>query len=45
MVSPVHLCFSLTRVYFRAEWGGVYRRLVPAVLLVTVTAGLVVLLK
>jgi len=45
MVSPVHLCFSLTRVYFQAEWGGVYRRLLLAVLLVTVTAGAVVLRK
>jgi hypothetical protein len=38
MLSPVHLCLGLTRVYFQAEWGPIYRRLVPAVLLVTGTA-------
>jgi integral membrane protein (TIGR00529 family) len=45
MLSPVHLCLALTRVYFGAEWGGVYRRLVPATLLIVVAAALVVLLK
>jgi integral membrane protein (TIGR00529 family) len=38
MLSPVHLCLALTRVYFKAEWGGVYRRLVPAALLMAITA-------
>jgi integral membrane protein (TIGR00529 family) len=45
MLSPMHLCLSLTRVYFRAEWGGIYRRLVPAVIVLAVTAGLVVWIK
>jgi integral membrane protein (TIGR00529 family) len=36
MLTPVHLCLSLTRVYFKAEWGGIYRRMLPA-------AGLLVL--
>lgn len=45
MLSPMHLCLALTRVYFRAEWGGVYRRLVPAVLLLVVTAAVVVLVR
>jgi integral membrane protein (TIGR00529 family) len=45
MLSPMHLCLSLTRVYFRAQWGGIYRRLVPAVIVLAVTAGLVVWIK
>jgi hypothetical protein len=45
MLSPMHLCLALTRVYFQAEWGGVYRRLVPAVLLLVVTAAVVVLVR
>jgi integral membrane protein (TIGR00529 family) len=45
MLSPIHLCLSLTRVYFKAEWGGIYRRLVPAALLITLTAALVFLLR
>lgn len=38
MLSPMHLCLSLTRVYFRAEWGGIYRRLVPATALLALVA-------
>jgi integral membrane protein (TIGR00529 family) len=45
MISPVHLCLSLTREYFGATWGGVYRRILPAALLVAATAVIVVLLK
>jgi hypothetical protein len=30
LVSPSHLCLALTREYFGAEWGQVYRRLLPA---------------
>jgi len=45
LLSPVHLCLALTRVYFRAEWGGVYRLLMPAAFLIAVTAALVVWLK
>jgi integral membrane protein (TIGR00529 family) len=45
LLSPVHLCLALTRVYFQAQWGGVYRRTVLAALLITVTAAFVVLLK
>ena len=43
MMSPVHLCLGLTRVYFRAEWGPIYRRLLPASLLLVGTAALVLL--
>lgn len=34
MLSPVHLCFVLTREYFSAPAPGVYRHLVPCVLAV-----------
>jgi integral membrane protein (TIGR00529 family) len=45
MCSPVHLCLALTRAYFQAEWGAVYKRLIPAALLVAATAGAVFLLS
>jgi hypothetical protein len=45
MITPMHLCLSLTRVYFKAEWGGIYRRLLPAALLIALTAVLVFVLK
>jgi integral membrane protein (TIGR00529 family) len=40
LLSPMHLCLSLTRDYYRAEWGGIYRRIVPAIglLIVAVVA-------
>jgi integral membrane protein (TIGR00529 family) len=44
MLSPVHLCLALTRVYFKAEWGPIYRRIAPAALLVAATAWGIVLL-
>jgi len=44
MFSPVHLCLSLTRVYFEAEWGPIYRLIVPSALLVAVTAAVMLLL-
>ena len=43
MVSPVHLCLALTRVYFQAEWGPVYRRILPASLLVALMGAVLVL--
>jgi len=43
MCSPVHLCLSLTRIYFEAEWGPVYRRIAPSTLLVAVTAAVLLL--
>ena len=45
MVSPLHLCLALTRVYFQAEWGGVFQRIVPAAVLITLTAAHVALVK
>jgi integral membrane protein (TIGR00529 family) len=44
MLSPVHLCLALTRDYFGAEWGRVYRLLVPSVATVTVVAGAILIL-
>jgi hypothetical protein len=31
LLSPLHLCFSLTRDYFGADWGPNYRWLAPSV--------------
>jgi len=38
LVSPLHLCLALTRVYFRASWGGIYRFILPSALLIALTA-------
>jgi len=45
MLSPLHLCLALTREYFLAAWGGIFRLLLPASLLMTATAVVVILLK
>lgn len=45
MLSPMHLCFALTRAYFRAQWGGIYQRLLPAAMLAALTAAIVFLAK
>ncbi|MFW6108183.1 MAG: DUF401 family protein [bacterium] len=36
--SPVHLCLVLSKEYFGADFGRVYRRLLPLVVLLTLTA-------
>ncbi len=33
MVSPVHLCLALTKNYFKAEYKGIFKLLIPVVLL------------
>jgi hypothetical protein len=43
MWSPLHLCLSLTRVYFDADWGPIYARIAPATAAVAVTAGFLLL--
>jgi len=43
MLSPLHLCLALTRVYFHAEWGPIYRRMAPAVLSVAIVAGVLLI--
>jgi hypothetical protein len=45
LLSPVHLCLTLTREYFQADWGGLYRRILPAAFLIIATAAVVVLVK
>jgi integral membrane protein (TIGR00529 family) len=45
MTSPIHLCLALTRDYFRADWGLVYRRILPASLLVVLTGIVLVLVR
>ena len=44
LLSPLHLCLALTREYFGASWGRLYRSIVPAtVMVVAVALGLVLL--
>lgn len=38
LLSPVHLCLVLTREYFRADLWGVYRRIVPASVVILLAA-------
>ena len=38
LLSPLHLCLALTRVYFKANWVPLYRRIVPSVVVVVVAA-------
>jgi len=45
MLTPMHLCLSLTRTYFKAEWGGIYRRLLPAAGLLGLAAAIVLLVR
>jgi integral membrane protein (TIGR00529 family) len=44
LLSPVHLCLVITREYFGASWGGIYRMLLPACAVIMVVAALIVLL-
>ena len=44
LISPVHLCLALTREYFQAQWGRVYRSLIPltaAIVLASIVIALV----
>jgi integral membrane protein (TIGR00529 family) len=46
MVSPLHLCLALTRAYFSARWGAIYRLVIPSALLVMLAAaGMLLLTK
>ena len=42
LLSPLHLCLALTREYFGAEWGDLYKRIVPATALIVAAAGAIV---
>jgi integral membrane protein (TIGR00529 family) len=45
MLSPVHLCLALTRIYFKAQWGGIYRQILPAAFLMVVAVAVTVALR
>lgn len=34
LISPVHLCLLLTKEYFGAGWGGIYKLMIPSVLII-----------
>lgn len=42
MLSPMHLCLALTRPYFNANWGGLYKAIVPSVAMVIAAAVVIV---
>jgi len=44
LLSPVHLCLVITREYFHATWGGIYRMLLPSCAAIMAVAALTVLL-
>jgi integral membrane protein (TIGR00529 family) len=44
LLSPVHVCLVLTKEYFKADMGGIYRRTLPASALVLAGAAAVYLL-
>lgn len=41
LLSPFHVCLVLTRDYFQAKWGPIYRLLLPSTALIVVIAFLV----
>jgi len=45
LLSPMHLCLALTRDYYKAEWGGIYRRIVSAAGLLVIAAIAVMAVK
>ncbi|MFO0751886.1 MAG: DUF401 family protein [Thermodesulfovibrionales bacterium] len=38
LLSPVHLCLVLTREYFKADAWGIYKRIIPASLVIMAAA-------
>lgn len=41
LLSPVHLCLILTRDYFHADLGGIYRKMIfPSIILLTIAFGI-----
>ncbi|MCX7792834.1 MAG: DUF401 family protein [Thermodesulfovibrionales bacterium] len=38
LLSPVHLCLVLTREYFKADMAGVYKRLLPGIMLMLLSS-------
>ncbi len=45
LLSPVHVCLALSRAYFKASWGGVYRYLLPSAVIVAAVAAAVFLIR
>ncbi len=45
LLSPLHLCLSLTRDYYKAEWGPNYRMLAPSVAVAALVAAALFLLN
>lgn len=45
LLSPVHVCLALSRAYFKASWGGVYRYLLPSALVVLAVAAAVLMIR
>ena len=45
LLTPVHVCLALSRAYFKASWGGVYRYLLPSALVVAAVAAAVFLIR
>ncbi|MBU1023671.1 DUF401 family protein [bacterium] len=43
MLTPVHLCFSLTREYFDVEWGDVYKLILPCAILILLLSFIIAL--
>jgi len=44
MLTPVHLCFTLTKEYFCVEWGKVYRLIIPPVIFLFVVSLIIALI-
>ena len=45
LLTPVHVCLALSRAYFKASWGGVYRYLLPSAVIVAAVAAAVLLIR
>jgi len=45
LLSPMHLCLALTRDYFKANWAGLYRAILPSVAIAVAAAVVLVLLR
>ena len=44
MLTPVHLCFALTKQYFDVEWSGVYKLILPCSILVLAVSLIIALI-
>jgi len=44
MLTPVHLCFTLTKEYFCVDWGKVYRLIIPPIIFLFVVSLIIALI-